>query len=153
MKPLPHHYEADLTGGPSGCALTAAPNVPALCVAEPLEYDGPGDRWTPEHLLLASVEACLLLTFRARARYARLSYESVHVHATGTVDRFEGVTRFTEIVLHARVGVSPGTDIERIKQVLEKSEQTCLVTASLSTPIRLIPEIVMANTEHAGSVQ
>ena len=72
MKPLPHQYEVDLTGGPSGCGLTSTVNVPALCVAHPLEFDGPGDRWTPEHLLLASVEACLLLTFQARAKHANL---------------------------------------------------------------------------------
>ena len=102
MKPLPHRYEADLTGGPSGCALTSAPNVPALCVTQPLEFDGPGDHWTPEHLLLASVEACLLLTFRARARHAQLPFESVRVHATGTVDRVQGATRFTEIDLAIR---------------------------------------------------
>jgi uncharacterized OsmC-like protein len=40
--------------------------------------------------------------------------------------------------------VPPGTDLERARQVLEKSEKACLVSASLSTPIRLEPEITIA---------
>ena len=143
MKPLPHQYEVDLTGGPSGCALTSAHNVPALCVEPPLEFDGPGDRWSPEHLLLAAVEACFVLTFRGRARHAQVPFESLQVHATGTVDRLQGVTRFTEIVLHVRVTTDRESDRDRIKDVLDKSERTCLVAASLSTPVRLVPEVVV----------
>jgi uncharacterized OsmC-like protein len=58
------------------------------------------------------------------------------------VNRQDGVTRFTEIVLRPRLTVASGTDHERVRHVLDKSENTCLVTASLSTPVRLEPEIV-----------
>jgi uncharacterized OsmC-like protein len=53
-----------------------------------------------------------------------------------------GVTRFTEIVLRRRLVVAPGTDRERALRILEKSEKQCLVSASLSTPVRLEPEIM-----------
>jgi hypothetical protein len=33
-------------------------------------------------------------------------------------------------------------DPDRVLRVMEKSERTCLVSASLSTPIRLEPEVV-----------
>jgi hypothetical protein len=55
------------------------------------------------------------------------------------------VTRFTEIVLRPRLIVAAGTDRERALRVVEKSEKTCLVSASLSTPIRLEPEITASN--------
>jgi uncharacterized OsmC-like protein len=67
------------------------------------------------------------------------------VDAAGTVDRQDGVTRFTEIVLRPRLTVPAGTDRERALRVLEKSEKACLVTASLSAPIRL-----EATVEQAG---
>ena len=56
MKPLPHQYDVDLTGGPSGYAELSTTGVPRLQTAPPAEYDGPGDAWSPEHLLLASVQ-------------------------------------------------------------------------------------------------
>jgi organic hydroperoxide reductase OsmC/OhrA len=51
------------------------------------------------------------------------------------------VTRFAEIVLRPRLTVSPGADASRALRLMEKSEKTCLVSASLSTPIRLEPEV------------
>ena len=55
MKPLPHHFDVHLSGGPSGYAELSTAAVPALRTAPPADYDGPGDAWSPEHLLLASV--------------------------------------------------------------------------------------------------
>ncbi len=141
MKPLPHHYEVHLAGGPSGYALLSSPGIPDLSAAAPADYDGPGDAWSPEHLLLGAVQACFLLTLRAIARASNVNFLSLELDATGTVDRENGITRFTEIVLRPRLKVSAGTDRERALRILEKSEKHCLVSASLSTPIRLEPEI------------
>lgn len=142
MKPLPHHYDVRLTGGPEGYAELATPGVPDLRTHSPADYDGPGDAWSPEHLLLAAVQACLLFTLRAVAKLSKVEFTALEVNGTGTVDRQEGTTRFTEIVLRPRLTVPAGTDHERARRVLEKAEKACLVSASLSTPIRLEPEIV-----------
>lgn len=144
MKPLPHRYEVALTGGPAGYAALSAPGLPELKAAPPLDFDGPGDAWSPEHLLLASVEACFLLTLRVVAKASKVEFLAVELRGEGTVDRKDGALRFTEIVLRPRVTLGPGTDAERARVVLEKSERACLVSASLSTPIRLDPELVTA---------
>ncbi len=141
MKPLPHQYDVHLTGGPAGYAQLSTAGVPELRTAPPEDYDGPGDAWSPEHLLLASVQACFLFTLRAIARLSRLEFTALELDASGTVNRQNGVTRFTEIVLRPRLSVAPGTDRERALHVLEKSEKTCLVSASISTHIRLEAEI------------
>ena len=141
MKPLPHHYDVHLTGGPSGHAQLSTAGVPELRTAPPIDFDGPGDAWSPEHLLLASVQACFLFTLRAIARVSKVEFLALELDASGTVDRQETATRFTEIVLRPRLTVRSGTDRERTLRVLEKSEKACLVSASLSTPIRLEPDI------------
>ena len=142
MKPLPHHYDVHLTGGPSGYAQLSTAGVPTLRTAPPVDYDGPGDAWSPEHLLLASVQACFLFTLRAIARLSKVEFLALDLNASGTVDRQDGVTRFSEIVLRPRLTVPRGTDRQRALHILEKSEKTCLVSASLGTPIRLEAEIV-----------
>jgi peroxiredoxin-like protein len=111
-------------------------------MAPPVEYDGPGDAWTPEHLLLAAVQACFLFTLRAVARASRIELLHVDVDTSGTVDRSGGVTRFTDIVLSPTVTLAAGTDRERINRLLEKADQACLVSASLSTPVRLQAAVV-----------
>ena len=142
MKPLPHHYDVRLTGDASGYAQLSASGIPELRTHSPADYDGPGDAWSPEHLLVAAVEACLLFTLRAVAKLSKIEFTSLEVDGVGTVNREEGVTRFTEIVLRPRLTVTAGTDHERARRVLEKAEKACLVSASLSTPIRMEPEIV-----------
>jgi organic hydroperoxide reductase OsmC/OhrA len=132
-----------LTGGPTGYAALTVPGVPDLAVAPPLDFDGPGDAWSPEHLLLAAVEACFLLTLRVVAQASRVEFISLELSAEGTVDRRDGGTRFTEIVLRPRLRLPPGADQNRALRAMEKSEKACLVTASLSVPVRLDPQITI----------
>jgi peroxiredoxin-like protein len=141
MTPLPHRYDVQLTGGPSGYAQLSTPGVPELRTAAPRDFDGPGDAWSPEHLLLAAVQTCFLLTLRAVARASKVEFAALELAATGTVDRQNGITRFTEIVLRPRLTLPAGADRDRALRALEKSEKACLVSASLSTPIRLEAEI------------
>jgi peroxiredoxin-like protein len=143
MKPLPHHYEVRLAGGPGGHATVSIDGAPDLRTAPPHDWGGPGDAWSPEHLLLAAVETCFLFTLRAIAQASKLEFTSLAVTGTGTVDRQDGVTRFTEIVLRPRLTLTPGADQGRALRIMEKAEQTCLVSASLATPIRLEPTIAV----------
>lgn len=142
MKPLPHSYEVALSGGPAGYATLSTEGVPALSSAPPKDFDGPGDAWSPEHLLLASVLACFMFTFRAVARGFNFDFVSLELSGSGTVDRKDGVTRFTEIMLKPRLVLPKGADHERANRVLEKGKTACLVTASLSVPVRLEAEIL-----------
>jgi len=142
MKPLPHRYDVQLTGGPEGHAHLLSVGRPTLPTAPPREFGGPGDAWSPEHLFLASVEACFLFTFRAVARASHVHFVDMNVHAEGTVDRQGGETRFVEILLRPRIIVAPGCDREKLAQVIAKTGKACLVTASLSTPVRVAAEIV-----------
>jgi peroxiredoxin-like protein len=143
MKPLPHRYEVRIAGGPQGRATLASSGVPDLATAAPVDFDGPGDAWSPEQLLLAAVEACFVMTFRAIARASRIDFTSLAVEGVGVVDRADGGMRFTEIVLRPRLALPAGADVARVRRALEKAEQTCLVSASLATPIRLEPEIAV----------
>jgi uncharacterized OsmC-like protein len=50
---------------------------------------------------------------------------------------------FTEIALRSRLTLPKDADPERAKRMLEKGKNACLVTASLSVPVRLESEIVV----------
>jgi organic hydroperoxide reductase OsmC/OhrA len=142
MKPLPHRYTVRLAGGPGGHASVTADGLPDLRTAPPADFDGPGDAWSPEHLLLAAVETCFLFTLRVVARASRVEFIACDVTAEGTVDRADGGIRFTGIVLRARLRLAPGADPDRARRAMEKAEQACLVSASLATPVRLELEVV-----------
>jgi peroxiredoxin-like protein len=141
MTPLPHVYEVRLQGGPSGYGDVTANGLPLLTTAPPPEFNGPGDAWSPEHLLLAAVESCFLFTLRAVARAAKIEFTRLEVETAGTVDRQGGVTRFIEIVLRPTISVETGSSRDRVLDALAKTERACLISASLSTPIRVEPTL------------
>jgi len=145
MKPLPHVYEVALSAGPTGHTTLSAGGMPPLRSAPPKDFDGPGDAWSPEHLLLAAVETCFLFTFQAVAQASKFDFVSLDLSGSGTVDRVDGVMRFTEIALSTRLTLPEGADPERARRMLEKGKNACLVTASLSVPVRLEAEIVVAS--------
>jgi peroxiredoxin-like protein len=142
MAPLPHIYDVTLTGGREGYCTASAPGLTDLRTAPPVQFGGPGDAWSPEHLLLASVATCFVLTFRAVARAGQMPFQAIDVRATGTVAKQAGAVRFTEIVIQARISVAAGADRERLIELVAKTEDRCLVSASLSTPVRVEPEVV-----------
>jgi organic hydroperoxide reductase OsmC/OhrA len=70
-QPYPHTYEASASAEPTGAVAVASPRLETLRTAPPAEFGGPGDRWTPESLLVAAVANSFVLTLRAlRARPA-----------------------------------------------------------------------------------
>ncbi len=142
MKPLPHRYEARLAGGPEGYATVSAAGLPDLPTAPPVDFDGPGDAWSPEHLLMAAVEACFMMTLRAVMRASKFAFISLEMSGEGTVDRKDGATRFTAIVLRPRLTIAAGADREKALKLMEKSEKACLISASLAFSARLEPEVV-----------
>ena len=141
MNPLPHRYTVRLAGNATGHATLAADGLPELRTAPPREFDGPGDAWSPEHLLLAAVQTCFLFTLRGVARASGIELFKCDVEAEGTVDRTDRVTRFTEIVLRTRLLLARGVDRTRARRAVEKAEHACLISASLATPVRLELEL------------
>jgi organic hydroperoxide reductase OsmC/OhrA len=144
MQAYPHQYEVQATAKSEGSVTIASQGLASLTTAPPREFGGPGDQWSPETLFVAAAVDCLILTFRAVARASNLPWLDIDCRAEGVLDRVEGVTRFTELHLHARLTLPAGADIERGRRLLEKAEKGCLVTNSLKLEPVLAADVVTA---------
>ena len=142
-QPYPHTYEASACGSPTGSVIVGSPRLETLSTAPPKEFGGPGDRWSPETLLVASVANCFVLTLRAVARAGGLPWTSLECRVAGVLERVEGVTRFSRFVTNARLAVPPGTDETAARQALERAEHGCLIANSLRGERRLEAEVVV----------
>jgi organic hydroperoxide reductase OsmC/OhrA len=137
MRPYPHHYEVEATADAEVPVALTSGALPAIETAPPEEFDGPGDRWSPETLLVGAVADCFVLTFRAIARASGLAWTSLSATASGTLDRVEGGARFTAMHVDASLTVPAGVDEARARRLLEKAERGCLITRSLNCPTAL----------------
>ena len=141
MQGFPHHYKVAAAATPDGDVSVTAAGVPAIASAPPVQFDGPGDRWSPEDLLVAAVADCFVLSFKAIARASKLDWTALECTAEGTLDRVDRVTRFTRFDVSADLRVPAGIDEARAQRILEKSEAACLITNSLTAEAHLTTRI------------
>lgn len=137
MADYPHHYTVRAKAQQQGSVTVEADNVVSIDTAPPVGFGGPGDQWSPETLLMAAIADCLILSFRAIARASKLDWRELTCEAQGVLDRVDGVTRFTEVVLTAMLHVPPEASQTKAERLLEKAKQTCFITNSLATECRL----------------
>jgi len=142
----PHRYEAAASATAEGLVSVSSQGLPDLRSAPPAEFGGPGDRWSPETLLVAAIADCFVLTFRAMARSSKLEWTRLHAAASGTLDKAEGGLRFTAVEVTAELAVPEGTDEARARRVLEKAERGCLITRSLNCPSQLVIRVQGASS-------
>lgn len=137
MQPLPHHYVVTAVPDPAQDVYLTTPGVLPLTTAAPREFDGPGDSWSPETLLVGAVADCFAITFRGVAKASQLTWAACTCEVAGTLDRVDGVMRFTRIDIHAHLTVMDGAAEALALRVLDKAKRTCLITNSLAAEVHL----------------
>jgi organic hydroperoxide reductase OsmC/OhrA len=137
MHPYPHLYTVRASSNPEGDVPVSAVGLPVLATAPPAEFDGPGDRWSPETLLCAAVADCFVLSFRGVARAQKLPWTSLQCEVQGTLNRIEGKTHFTHVLVRAALVVPEGTDSDKALKAMERAEHVCLISNSLVTERRI----------------
>jgi peroxiredoxin-like protein len=142
MHPFPHHYTVNASIRPDGDVPLSTEGVRIIESSSPKEFDGPGNQWSPEGLLTASVADCFVLNFRAIATASKFAWQRLEARTQGTLDRVDGKMRFTRFETQAKLHVPAGADVERANRLLEKAESSCLVSNSLSSERHLITEVV-----------
>jgi organic hydroperoxide reductase OsmC/OhrA len=141
VQSFPHHYRVSAAADAQGEVTLTSAGLPALSSLGPAEFDGPGDRWSPETLLVGAVADCFVLSLRAVAQASTFAWTAIRCVAAGTLDRVERVTRFTEIRLEVELILPPGADLAKADRILEKAKSACLISNSLACPVTLQKQI------------
>lgn len=144
MHPFPHRYQVRIGATPEGVLRLNAEGLSEIASLSPPEFDGPGGYWSPETLLLAAVGDCMMLTFRAVAKGSRFEWRELAANVEGVLERVDGNSRFTRIETRVRLVVPAGADPARARKLLEKAEQGCPISNSLTAERHLECEVVEA---------
>ncbi|WP_438862285.1 OsmC family protein [Neptunicella sp.] len=145
MRELPHLYRVIASGQFDRHLQVEAEGLSPIEVAPPIEFDGPGDQWSPETLLLAAAANCFILSFKAVAEAADFHWLSIACEAKGTLDKVERQIRFTHIHHNVRLTINPGSDSAKAEALLNKAEKVCLVSNSLIAKKHLQATVIFAN--------
>ena len=124
--------------GTLGCA-----GRPPLPGGGPLEFDGKGDRWTPEELCLGSWELCLLLSAVAVTEKFRIPLRGWESETEGLLEKGEKYYSFTKLTCRAKVTMPPGTGPEKFAKAMEVSKKACFISNTLRCDTEFITEMLI----------
>lgn len=90
----------------------------------------------PEDLLVSSLSACHMLSYLALCAQAGIRVVSYVDEVFGRMATEQGKVRFTEVVLHPRVIIEPGDDLEKAQALHQNAHEVCFIANSVAFPVR-----------------
>ena len=115
-----------------------------IVVGSPPEFKGQPDVWSPEELLVGSVNTCLMLTFLTLAQAKSLVPVGYESEAEGLLENVEGTYRITEVAVRPRVTLNGTAELERAREIMESVEAQCFISNSIKSKVTLTAEFVVA---------
>ncbi|HLN88194.1 MAG TPA: OsmC family protein [Candidatus Limnocylindrales bacterium] len=126
----------------------ASGKLPAIAAGAPLEFKGSEGVWAPEHLFVASLNSCYMLTLLAIAEFSKIAIVSFSSSAKGKLEKVAGSSyQVTEIVVKPRVVIASATDLARMPRIFEKAKENCFVSNSIKSAIKIEPEVFHQQTQ------
>jgi len=140
-----HHYETTIEWTDGKRGTLTAPSRPPIASGAPPEFGGSDDVWSPEHLCVAAVNACVMLTFVTIAANSKVAIRSYSAAATGTLERVEGRGPvITRVIVKPRITVAADVERAKIERLVKMAEKSCYISNSLQAAVSVEPEIVIA---------
>lgn len=116
--------------------------LPAIEAGAPPEFHGREGVWTPEHLFVAALNSCYVLTLLAIAEVSKVALVSLSSSAKGKLAKVQGGGyQVTEIVVKPTVVLASATDLARMPRILEKAKENCFVSNSIKSAIKIESEV------------
>jgi peroxiredoxin-like protein len=146
METNQHNYEVNLQWNNDRKGTISSPVLPSqIEVATPPDFPkGIPGIWSPEHLLVAAVNSCLMTTFLAIAENSKVEFISFECNAIGKVDKVDGKFAVTEITLRPKLVVPSTAHQDRMLRILEMSEKACLISNSINSKIIFEPTVILS---------
>ncbi|HEU4639999.1 MAG TPA: OsmC family protein, partial [Candidatus Binatia bacterium] len=116
-----YETEAEWTGA-KDLKLSGA-KQPAIAAGAPPEFQGREENWSPEHLFVASLNSCYVLTLIAIAEFSKVALVSCSSTAKGKLEKLQGSGyQISEIVVKPKVVLASAGDLSRMPRILAKAK-------------------------------
>jgi organic hydroperoxide reductase OsmC/OhrA len=145
-----YFYETEVEWkGAKDLSLIGA-KLPPIEAGAPPEFKGRESNWSPEHLFVASLNSCYILTLLAIAELSKIALVGVTSSARGKLEKIPGSSyQVTEIVVKPRIVLGSANDLGRMPRIFEKAKENCFVSNSIRSAIKVEPEVFHLQTPAA----
>ncbi len=108
---------------------------PDLPVSSPPVYGGEAGKWTPEDLLLAAVESCVLLTTLFFVKKNQIGLKAYTSAARGPMTKGPSGLRFTDLRVDIAATVAAAEDVAKLEQAVHLAEKYCPLSNVVNVPV------------------
>jgi len=105
------------------------------------EFNGKPETLNPEEMFVAAINSCIMTTFFYFVRKSNVEILSYHSDAQGWVEKQTDGFRFTNVEVRAEVTLKQQELAEKVRELGDLAEKYCLVSRSISCPVRYHLEI------------
>ena len=106
-------------------------------IACPPEFGGPGGFWSPEDLLVASVEVCIMTTFLHLIGRRKIELGSYASQTDGAAGLEQGEFRFVRVNVAVEIEIPHEGDRKETISCIEAAGEQCMVSRSLRCPVHV----------------
>jgi organic hydroperoxide reductase OsmC/OhrA len=143
-QPFPHHYGVNLTWSGGETSEISSDSRVKIPGGPPAQFDGTDEtRWSPEHLVLAALSQCLMLTWISLNKRSQIPLKGWEAKGESVLDKTKEGLAFTSFTLH----VTLKTDAARVEEagrLLDTAKKYCIIANALKTPARLEAKVEAA---------
>jgi organic hydroperoxide reductase OsmC/OhrA len=120
--------------------VTVPPAGGELLLSSDTAFLGNAELANPEQLLLAAASSCQLLSFLAAAARSRVDVLEYDDEAEAVMPEGKRMS-ITRIVLRPRIVVAAGTNLDRVRRLVELGHEQCFIANSLKSEMVVEPSI------------
>lgn len=139
-----YYYRVEGIKGAGKSAVLKDEGLIPMDTSSPPEFGGMPGKWTPEHLFVASVVSCFIMTFISVANAMRIEFEEMKCEGVGTLKPTEGnKMEFVEVILKPTVVVRSEQLKEKTLKAIKVTHDHCLVARSLKSEVKVEPSVII----------
>ncbi len=138
-------YRNNLVWDTARRGRTSAPGKPDIEIGSPPEFKGDPGVWAPEEMLVAALNACMMLTFVSFAQGKRLEFVAYESVAEGLLANVDGKYRIVEVNVRPTLVLRSEADIETARRIMTEVKANCFISNSITADVKLAPQFRMAS--------
>ena len=138
-------YSNNLVWDTARRGRTSAPGKPDIEIGSPPEFKGEAGVWAPEEMLVAALNACMMLTFVSFAQSKRLAFVAYESTAEGLLENVDGKYRIVEVSVRPTLVLRTEADIATARTIMAEVKENCFISNSITADVKLATQFRMAS--------
>ena len=127
-------YRNNLVWDTARRGRTSAPGKPDIEIGSP-----------PEEMLVAALNACMMLTFVAFAQGKKLEFVAYESAAEGLLENVDGKYRIVEVSVRPTLVLKSEADIAAARTIMAEVKANCFISNSITADVKLAPQFQLAS--------